>query len=135
MTNVAVYGFLERELQDAAKHDKGRADTKAIMRRDAELRAQPDMKPPGASIVERELSHVLTTLCEGRSGCRAIGLYNKSGLAIALSSKQTVAPIGFSDAVWSDLKKANADGETKTIDGETYVVFPVEHGVALCIVE
>ena len=136
MTNVAVYSFLERELEDAAKHDQGRAETKALMRREAELRTQPDMKPPRASIIERELSHALTTLCNGSPGCHAIGLYNRSGLAIALSSKRTVvAPLGFSDAVWAELRKANADGETKTIDGETYVVFPVKHGVALCIVE
>jgi hypothetical protein len=136
MTHVAVYGFLERELADAAKDDKGRAETKALMKLEAELLKQPDMKPPRSSIVEGEMSHVLTTLCDGTPGCKAIGLYNKSGLAIALSSKgSTVAPLGFEDPTWADLKKANADGDTMTIAGETYVVFPIEHGVALCIVD
>lgn len=143
--HVSVYGFLERELEEAAAEDGGRAETRAALAREAELLAQPDMKPRRASILESELSHVLEGLCRGAPGCKAIGLYNKSGLAIALSSIDAIAPLGFDDARWAALTAVPADGarlpitaaeaEGLAADRHALVVFPARQGLALCIVE
>jgi hypothetical protein len=144
--HVSVYGFLERELEEAAAEDGGRAETRAVLAREAELLKQPDMKPQRASILERELSHVLEGLCRGAPGCKAIGLYNKSGLAIALSSiGDAIAPLGFDDARWAALTAVPADGAKLAItaaeaerlpaDRHALVVFPARHGLALCIIE
>ena len=79
----------------------GRAETRALLAREAEFAKRPDMKPLRASIVERETSHVLDTLCNGTPGCKAIGTYSRSRLAVALSSLDgVIAPFGFDDARW-----------------------------------
>ncbi len=144
--HVAVYRFLERELEEAAPEDGGRAATRALLAREAELLKQPDMKPLRASIIEGETSHVLATLCRGTPGCKAVGLYNKSGLAVALSFLDgTIAPLGFDDARWATLTAVGADGaqlaltaaeaEDLAADRHALVVFPAEHGLAACIIE
>ncbi|HSK04842.1 MAG TPA: hypothetical protein VK932_26515, partial [Kofleriaceae bacterium] len=133
--HVSVYGFLERELEEAAAEDGGRAETRAALAREAELLKQPDMKSRRASILESELSHVLERLCRGAPGCKAIGLYNRSGLAIALSSiEDALAPLGFDDARWTALTAVPADGaklpitaaeaEGLAADRHALVVFP-----------
>jgi hypothetical protein len=143
---VSVYGFLERELEEAASEDRGRVATRALLAREAELLKQPDMKPLRASIIERETSHVLATLCQGTPGCKAIGLYTRSGLAIALSFLDgNIAPLGFGDARWARLTAIGADGgqlpltaveaENLAAHRHALVVFPAEHGLAACIVE
>jgi hypothetical protein len=130
-----VYTFLQREIAESAREAGSTNETREIVRRDAELMKQPDMKPRRASTMETELSHALSTLCAGTPGCKAVGLYDKSGLAIALSSNtNTYAPLGFVDAAWPKLQRAEP-GSTLEIDGETYIVFPVKHGVALCIID
>jgi len=134
MTNVAVYGFLEREIDEANKRDEGKRSTKELLEYEAKLQKQPDMKPPSASIIEREMSHVLTTLCAGTRGCKAIGLYDESGLAIALSYyNEVIAPLGFVDP---ELKKLldSPEGTIVVRDGETYVINSIKRGLALCIV-
>jgi hypothetical protein len=144
--NTSVYRFLERELQEAAAEDRGRDETRRLLAEQAELENQPEMKPLRASITESETSHVLETLCRGTSGCKAVGLYNASGLAIALSSLDGhFAPLGFEDARWATLASAAADGARLAItpgeagrlavDKHALVVFRAEHGLALCIVE
>jgi hypothetical protein len=146
LTNVTVYRFLERELEEAAAEDGGRAATRELLAREAELLKQPEMKPPRASIVEGEMSHVLRTLCRGTAGCKAIGLYNRSGLAIALSSLDgNAAPLGFDDARWATLTAIGEEGATLALtaaeaeglaQGEhALVVFPAQHGLAVGIVE
>jgi hypothetical protein len=148
LVHTAVYRFLERELAEAAPEDGGREATRAVLAREAELSKQPDMKPPSASIIERETSHVLGTLCRGTPGCKAIGLYNKSGLAIALSFLDgTIAPLGFDDARWATLTAVDADGAQLALTAaeaeaaslatsrHALVAVPAEHGLAACIVE
>ena len=146
LVNTTVYRFLERELEEAASEDRGRMETRALLVREAELLKQPDMKPLRASLIERETSHVLETLCRGTPGCKAIGLYNKSGLAVALSSRDDViAPLGFDDARWAALTAIGADGGTLELaaaeaehlaaEKHALVVFPARHGLAACIVE
>jgi hypothetical protein len=137
MTNVDVYSFIEREITESTQNAKSTNNTRDLVKREAELEKQPDMKPMRASIVEGELSHVLSTLCRGTPGCKAIGLYDKSGLAFALSSNSTtIAPLGFVDAVWPKLVLGAQRGLVREFDGEMYVIFPVEkRGVALCVVE
>jgi hypothetical protein len=153
LVNTAVYRFLERELAEAAPEDGGRAATRALLVREAELLKQPDMKPLRASIIERETSHVLETLCGGTPGCKAIGLYTRSGLAIALSSlDDAIAPLGFDDARWAALTASVTAGTAAGADGaqlaltaaeaedlaaarHALVAVPAEHGLAVCIVE
>jgi hypothetical protein len=126
--NVSVYGFLEREISEA--EDQGRTNTRAMLAREAELAKSPDMKPLRASIAETEMSNALTTLCAGAPGCRAIGLYNASGLAVALSSGKQIAPLGFDDKQWAQLTALPDGGRA-----DQFVVFHAEHGIALCIVD
>jgi hypothetical protein len=134
-THVAVYGFLEREIEERNKGDRGRAAAKKLLAEEAELLKKPDMKPHAASIVESETSHVLTTLCAGAPGCKAIGLYTKSGVAIALSSQSdTIAPYGFDDDAWAKFSTTN-EGETVELGGNTFIVFPTAHGFATCIID
>lgn len=105
--NVAVYTFLVREM--VAKTPAGRDATRAALADEAKTLADPSLKPPRASIVESELSHVLTTLCDGTPGCVTAAIYDRAGLAIALSSSRSkVAPYGFrDDARWSALTLAS----------------------------
>jgi hypothetical protein len=146
LVNTTVYQFLRRELADAAPEDRGRAATRAALAQEAELAKHPDMKPLRASLVETETSNVLSTLCRGTPGCTAIGLYNASGLAIALSSLDDhVAPLGFEDARWAALTAVDAAGAQLAVtaaeaahlavDHHALIVFPAEHGLALCIIE
>jgi len=143
--NTTVYRFLERELEEAAQEDGGRAATRELLAREAELVKQPDMKPLRASIIEGETSHILETLCKGTPGCKAIGLYNASGLAIALSALDDhIAPLGFDDARWATLTAIDAGGaklaltaaeaEDLAADKHALVVFPAKHGLAICII-
>jgi hypothetical protein len=146
LVNVTIYRFLERELEEAAPQDGGRAETRALLAREAELAKRPDMKPLRASIVERETSHVLDTLCNGTPGCKAIGIYSRSGLAVALSSlDDVIAPLGFDEARWATLTAIGAEGATLALaapedeglaaDMHVLVAYPAEHGLAACIVE
>jgi len=146
LVNTTVYQFLRRELAEAAPEDHGRSATLAALAQEAELLKHPDMKPLRASIVEAEISNVLSTLCRGTPGCKAIGLYNASGLAIALSSVgDHVAPLAFDDARWAALTAVDpggaklavtaAEAERLAVDKHALVVFPAEHGLAVCIIE
>jgi hypothetical protein len=141
-----IYRFLRRELDDAVSEDGGRAEALALLAQEAELVKQPDMKPLRASIVEGETSNVLTTLCQGTPGCKAIGLYNGSGLAIALSALGgNIAPLGFDDARWATLTAIGTDGATLPLTAaeadklavgtHALIVFPAEHGLAVCIID
>ena len=151
-TNVALYGFLETAIADARTQDRGRRATRELLAREvADEASGIQVKPPRASIVESETSNILTTLCTGTPGCVAVGLYNASGLAMALSSRKAVAPLGFGeDARWNQLLgEARADGaiaeltcpEAKTAGlpcggGHRYVLVRVpDGGLALCIVD
>ena len=153
--NVAVYGFLVREM--AERTTGSREATRAALAEEANKLADPSLKPPRASIVESELSHALTTLCVGTPGCVTAAIYDRHGLAIALSSQHAkVAPYGFGDDQrWNTLtaqSSADAGGdfelaceEAKTAglpcDGHhRLVTFPVFaegalRGLASCIVE
>jgi hypothetical protein len=137
-THVEVYGFLERALAEAGGQ---RAEAKERLAHERELEKDPkNSKPQRASVAERELSHVLTTLCAGTPGCRAIGLYDKGGIAIALSSHRDVlAPLGFADDTrWSKLSSAASGTRFELAAGEgtgVWIVFPTSSGLAACIVE
>lgn len=141
-THVDVYGFLEEALR-AAGGD--RATTKQQLAYEVELLRARDMKPQRAGIVEGETSHVITTLCAGTPGCKAIGLYDRGGFALALSThRDIVMPLGFGDdARWRQLSTAAAgslfpliaaDGADRGTTG-TLVAFPVDGALAACIVE
>lgn len=136
-TNVEVYGFLAREIADAGGD---RATTKQRLAEEAALLKDKTMKPQRSSVVETETSHVLTTLCAGTPGCRAIGLYDRGGFAIALSSHRAyVAPLGFADDKrWAQLTGASgmpveAAGELSP--GVVWVTFPTSGGLAACVVD
>jgi hypothetical protein len=109
--NVAVYGFLVREM--AERTDGTRAATRAALADEAAKLADPSLKPPRASIVESEISHVLTTLCAGTSGCVTAAIYDRGGLAIALSSQRSkVAPYGIGDdARWNALTATSIEDD------------------------
>lgn len=102
-TNVSVYTFLVREMTE--RTDGSRDATRVALADEAKQLADPSLKPPRASIVETELSHVLTTLCEGTPGCVTAAIHDRFGLAIALSSlRGSVAPYGIEDdARWNML--------------------------------
>ncbi|MDB4954925.1 MAG: hypothetical protein JWO36_2494 [Myxococcales bacterium] len=109
--NVAVYGFLVREMAERASGS--RETTRAALADETQKLADPSIKPPRASIVESEVSHVLTTLCDGTPGCVTTAIYDRSGLAIALSSHRSkIAPYGIGDdARWNALTASSiADG-------------------------
>jgi hypothetical protein len=136
MTNVDVYGFLEREIAESSRHAESTDETRKTVTEQAEIEKQPDMKPMRAGLVESEIAHVLSSMCAGTPGCKAIGLYNKSGLAFAFSSNTTARlPLGFVDAMWPKLVQRAKPGSTLVLDGQTLVVFPVKHGAAVCIVD
>lgn len=101
--NVSVYSFLVREM--AERTDASRDATRAALADEAKTLADPSLKPPRASVIESEVSHVLTTLCEGTPGCVTAAIYDRGGLAIALSSlRSKVAPYGVADdARWNQL--------------------------------
>lgn len=141
-THVEVYGFLEDELA-AAEGD--RQTTKQQLAYEAELSKDPqNLKPQRSSITEGETSHILTTLCAGTPGCKAVALYSKAGFAIALSARdEVVAPLGFADdARWTKLSTAPAGSAIELTAAEqreakttgVWVVFPVGGALAACIV-
>lgn len=101
--NVSVYTFLVREM--AERKGGSRDATRAALADEAKTLADPSLKPPRASIIESELSHALTTLCEGTPGCVTAAIYDREGLAIALSSRRSkIAPYGIGDdARWTAL--------------------------------
>ena len=140
-THVEVYGFLERELGEA---EGERAEAKEQLAYEAKLVNDPQMKPQRSGITEGETSHILTTMCAGTPGCKAIALYSRAGFAIALTSNDShVAPLGFADdARWAKLSTAAAGTSiemtaTEQRDAGTpgvWVVFPVDGALAACIV-
>ncbi|NVB79725.1 MAG: hypothetical protein HOV81_15115 [Kofleriaceae bacterium] len=101
--NVSVYTFLVREM--AERTTASRDATRAAVADEAKTLADPSLKPPRASVIESEVSHVLTTLCEGTPGCITAAIYDRGGLAIALSSvRSKVAPYGIADdARWNQV--------------------------------
>jgi hypothetical protein len=109
--NVAVYGFLVREMKERTSGT--REATRAALKDEAATLADPSLKPPRASIVESEISNVLTTLCDGTPGCVTAAIYDRAGLAIALSSRRSnIAPYGFGDdARWATLTAKSLEAE------------------------
>jgi hypothetical protein len=152
--HVAVHEFLVREMAAATEVDS-RAEVAERIQKEDEAAGQADIKPMRASLVESELSHVLTTLCAGTPGCTAAAVYDRSGLAVALSSLGgVVPPLGFADdARWQRLSAPElTDGVRVPLEcsearaaslpcdaGHQLVVFPVYDedsllGLAACIV-
>lgn len=84
-SNVAVYDFIIRELLKAPRVSK--KEIKKIEQEQFEiLNGQESLKPLQADIVETPFSHILGALCAYKKNCRGIGIYQKDGLAIGLST-------------------------------------------------
>ena len=107
--NVSVFDFIVRELKESAP-GADRAAAAARIKAEQDAARQPDTKPLRACIVESQFSHVLSQLCAGAPGCLGIGVYDRSGLAIGLTSRGNLVPTyGFADeARWKALTRFEA---------------------------
>lgn len=113
--NVSVYDFLKRELVSWKPKKLSRAAVRELVAREA---ARPkDQKPLRASVVETQLSNVLTALCGSEPTCVSTALYDPDGVAVALSAKaHSIDLVAVSDdAQWASMTKHDPSSDGRVV--------------------
>ena len=102
-SNVEIYSFIKDFLLNEPKLSK--AKTQMLEKSEHDGMTDEDYKPLSAAVCEGEIAHLLYILCERKSWCENITLYQINGVSIASSGfrDDSTTALSFASARPDDL--------------------------------
>lgn len=101
-TNTDIFEFIIKEIDKNKNATREEALKFSQMEKNA-LRSNGQLKPESVSISESIFSHLLRALCKLNSGCVALAVYAKNGLAIGLTDM--LPAVLLKEHNWKSLQK------------------------------
>jgi len=113
-TNVEIYSFIKDLLLKEPKLSKAKAEK--LEKTEQEGMTDEDHTPLATSVCEGEVPQLLFILCERKSWCENITIYQPNGVAIASSGfrSDSINSLNFASARPDDLKIGILDIRTAT---------------------